>query len=100
MVLTPDGGAEEIYIDGASGAIIEQNATRTPALAVAGAPAITAQQAIDVALGAVAAGTVLEANLDMEATRLVCGILVRCAGGRTEFYVDASGGELLKVEDA
>ena len=100
VVRDPDGGAVEIYLDAATGDVLEQSPTRMPLLAVDGAPAITARQAIDTALEAVPGGTVIEADLDMEGGRLIWEILVRSTGGRSEVYVDAASGELLKVEDA
>ena len=100
IVRSPDGSAVELYLDAATGDVLEQSPTRTPLLAVDGAPAVTAQQAVDTALEAVPGGTLIEADLDREGNRLIREIIVRGEGGRSEVYVDATSGELLKVEDA
>lgn len=100
VVLGPDGAAIELYLEAATGEVLEQSPTRTPLLAANGAPDISAQQAIGAALEAVPGSTVIEADLDREGGRLIWEILLRGEGGRTEVYVDATSGELPKVEDA
>jgi GDSL-like Lipase/Acylhydrolase family/Peptidase propeptide and YPEB domain len=49
------------------------------------------------ALEAVPGGSVIEAELGSDEGRLIWEILVRSMGGRSEVYVDATSGELLKV---
>lgn len=93
VVLGPDGGAVELYLDAATGEVLEQSPVRTPLLAVDGAPATSAQQAIDTALEAVPGSSVIEADLGREEGRLVWEIVLRGEDGRTEVYVDATSGE-------
>lgn len=99
VVLGADGSSVELYIDAATGAILDQEPTRTPLVARRGAPGITAGQAVDIALEAVPGGTVLEVDLELEDGRLAWEALVRTEGGRSEVLIDATSGTVLEIED-
>ena len=96
VVRRPDGSGVELYIDAATGRIVDQDPHQVPTEARTSAPSITALRAISIALGAAPGGTVLEVDLDTEHGRTVWEVLVRRPN--VEIYIDAVTGEMIKVE--
>lgn len=97
IVRAEDGSGTELYIDRATGEIIRERSERL-SRAQQESAAVTAQEAIDIALAA-APGELIEAELDTERGALVWSIEVRqSARATTEFYIDANTGEILKQE--
>ncbi|SHI34090.1 Uncharacterized membrane protein YkoI [Tessaracoccus bendigoensis DSM 12906] len=96
-VIREDGTGVELTIDAQSGEVTRTRDTRL-SLTQSTAPQISATEAIGIALGNTP-GEVIELDLDTERGTLVWEVLVRAeAGGRVEIYVDATTGEVLKVE--
>ncbi|HSW43778.1 MAG TPA: PepSY domain-containing protein, partial [Patescibacteria group bacterium] len=96
VVRSPNGSGVEIYIDAATGTIVDREPHRVPDEARASAPAISALRAITIALAAVPGSSVVEVDLDTERGRVVWEVLVRAPG--VELYIDAATGEILKQE--
>lgn len=99
LVRDANGRGTEVYVDATDGTVNRQEREALPAVARTGAPAITAVEAIDVALKAQPSGAVRELDLGLERTRVVWEIKVR-GGGNTEFYIDATSGQIVKQERA
>lgn len=99
LVRDANGRGTEVYVDATDGTVNRQEREALPAVARTGAPAITAVEAIDVALKAQPSGAVRELDLGLERTRVVWEIEVR-GGGNTEFYIDATSGQIVKQERA
>ena len=96
-VLREDGTGVELYIDAASGEVTRERDARLSRVQST-APKVTAAEAIGIALGNTP-GQIIELDLDTERGAVVWELLVRAdAGGRFEIYVDATTGEVLKVE--
>jgi len=100
LVRQADGTGIELYIAVDNGEVVAQDPSTVPAEARNAAPAITAQEAIGIALEAVP-GAAVEVDLGTERGRTVWEVLVRGTGsGSVEFYIDAASGEILKQENA
>ena len=96
-VLRENGTGVELYIDAASGEVTRERDARLSRVQST-APKVTAAEAIGIALGNTP-GQIIELDLDTERGAVVWELLVRAdAGGRFEIYVDATTGEVLKVE--
>ena len=96
-VLRENGTGVELYIDAASGEVTRERDARLSRVQST-APKVTAAEAIGIALGNTP-GQIIELDLDTERGAVVWEVLVRAdAGGRFEIYVDATTGEVLKVE--
>lgn len=100
LVRRADGSGAEIYVNAQSGETLRERAAQVPAAAADAAPQFTAVEAIDVALGAVPDGAIRELDIDTEAGVVVWEILVGGGGGATEFYIDATTGDIVKQESA
>ena len=96
VVRSPNGSGVELYIDAATGTIVDREPHRVPDEARASAPAISALRAITIALAAVPGSSVVEVDLDTERGRTVWEVLVRAPN--VELYIDAATGEILKQE--
>ena len=96
-MLRENGTGVELYIDAASGEVTRERDARLSRVQST-APKVTAAEAIGIALGNTP-GQIIELDLDTERGAVVWELLVRAdAGGRFEIYVDATTGEVLKVE--
>lgn len=95
-VLAEDGSGVELYIDARSGEVLRQD-TLSLDSEQRTAPAVTAAEAIDIALGAVP-GRVTAADLGTERGQVVWEIDVIGTSGSMELYIDATTGEVLKQE--
>ncbi len=96
-VLREDSTGTELYLAVDTGEKVRESTLRlsseqrTP-------PAVTAREAIDVALGAVP-GSIVELDLGTERGAVVWEALVSAdAGGRFEVYIDAASGAIVKQE--
>ncbi|HMR47800.1 MAG TPA: PepSY domain-containing protein [Arachnia sp.] len=97
-VRTVQGEGVELYVEASTGVVQRQQSQRLPAEARDSAPAVTAVEAIEIALGALPNSTVWEVDLDTKRGTVVWEILVRDGVRLTEFYIDAATGEILKQE--
>lgn len=100
LVRGTNGSGTEVYVDATNGTVSRKRSEQLPAVARSAAPTFTAVEAIDVALKAQPSGAVHELDLDRDRGRVVWEIEVRGGGGNTEFYIDASTGEIVKQERA
>ncbi len=100
LVRGTNGSGTEVYVDAANGTVSRKRSEQLPAVARSAAPTFTAVEAIDAALKAQPSGAVHELDLDRDRGRVVWEIEVRGGGGNTEFYIDASTGEIVKQERA
>lgn len=95
-VLGQDDSGVEVYVDTRSGEVVRQRPTdldsdQRPA------PAITAVEAIDIALGA-GDGRVVEMDLDTDKGVRVWEVDVVASTGGIEFFIDAETGDIVKQE--
>lgn len=97
LVRDPAGAGTELYLARDNGDLVQQRPEPVPAVAQGDLPALTAQQGLEAALGAVP-GDVIEFDLGTEQGRTVWAVLVRGDNGRFEVYVDADTGEIIKQE--
>lgn len=100
LVRNSDGSGTEVYILAATGEVLKQEPATVPAEAKGSGPAVSAQEASDVALGAVPEGTIVEIDLGTERGTTVWEVLVRGSSGREELYIDAATGDIIKRESA
>lgn len=96
-VLGSDGAGTNLYLNLKDGTVVKRESTRLDSVHQT-APTVTAQGAIDAAVGAVP-GSVLALDLDRDAGRVVWEVIVRADDKRRwEIYVDAETGEIVKQE--
>lgn len=101
QVRTTAGEGTEVYVNATTGEVQRERPEALPSEARDGMPAITAVEAIDIALGAAEAGAAVgELDLGTERGTVVWEIKVREGSGGTEFYIDASTGAIVKQEAA
>ena len=100
LIRRADGAGIELYVNAESGQTLRDRAVQVPAVARDAAPQFTAIEAIDVALAQIGDGAVRELDIDTEAGVVVWEIVVGGGGGATEFYVDATSGDIVKQEPA
>lgn len=95
-VLGEDGSGVELYIHARSGEVLRQGPLRLDSEQRT-APAVTAVEAIDIALDAVS-GRVTAADLGTERGRVVWEVDVLGTSGGMELYIDAATGEVVKQD--
>lgn len=100
LVRRPDNTGLEIYLNAATGAVLRQERESLPREALGPRPAVTVQQAIATATGAVPGGRVIAIDLDSENGRTVWDVDVAGPGGRKAITIDAATGRILKQESA
>jgi uncharacterized membrane protein YkoI len=100
LVRRPDNTGLEIYLDAATGAVLRQERESLPREALGPRPAVTVQQAIATATGAVPGGRVTAIDLDTENGRVVWDVDVAGPGGRKAITIDAATGRILEQERA
>ncbi|WP_110241306.1 PepSY domain-containing protein [Nocardioides gilvus] len=98
LVRGTDGSGTEVWVDATSGDVIEQRTENVPAEARDGAPAFTAQEAMEAAQAAVTDSTVTDLDIDREGGKVVWDVVVEAGGVETDVQIDAANGELLKQE--
>ena len=99
LVRGTNGRGTEVYVDATNGTVSRKQSEQLPTVARSAAPTFTAIEAIDVALKAQPSGAIHELDLGRDRSRVVWEIEVR-GGSNTEFYIDASTGEIVKQERA
>ncbi len=100
LVRRPDNTGSEIYLNATTRAVLRQERESLPREALGPGPAVTVQQAIRTAAGAVPGGRVIAIDLDMENGRRVWDVDVAGSGGRSVITIDAATGRILEQERA
>lgn len=95
-VLGEDGSGVELYIDRSTGDVLRQSTLRLDSEQRT-APAVTAVEAIDIALDA-SPGRVTAVDLGTERGQVVWEIEVIGTSGGMELYIDAATGDVVKQE--
>ncbi|MGV1006228.1 MAG: PepSY domain-containing protein [Candidatus Nanopelagicales bacterium] len=98
LVRAEDGTGIEVYVDANTNSVLRQSPESLPSEVANGMPAVRAEDAMATALAA-KPGAVTDVDLDTEAGAVVWTVVVREASGvSTEFYIDATSGEIVKQE--
>jgi len=100
LVRKPDNTGVELYIQASTGTVLKQKPALVPAEAKGSSTTVTIQQASETAVAAVPGGRLIEIDLGTFSGRTVWEALVAGANGRTEIYIDASTGKIIKQERA
>lgn len=98
LVRTADGNGTEVWVDAASGDVLDQRSEDVPSEARDGAPEFTAKQAVEAAETAVADGAVSDLDIDRERGTTIWEVTVEAGGNETDLKIDATSGEVLSQE--